>query len=88
MIKEVLVIDEGCEDVYELLNAKIANIEAEKEVEREQILADLDAKYEGRLEKFKASLATVCHTEAVEVEDEVVEEATEETEEVAEEVGE
>jgi hypothetical protein len=76
--REVVVADAGFEDYFEYLNGKIENIETEKAVEKEKVLAEVDAKYEVRLAKFTEALAGITHTEIVEVEveeTEIVEDA-------------
>jgi hypothetical protein len=66
--REVVVALEGFEDYFEYLNGKIENIETEKAEEKEKVLAEVDAKYEVRLEKFTEALKGVSRTEIVEVE--------------------
>lgn len=76
--REVVVADAGFEDYFEYLNGKIENIEIEKAEEKEKVLAEVDAKYEVRLNKFTEALAGITHTEIVEVEveeTEIVEDA-------------
>lgn len=66
--REIVVVDEGFEDYFDFLNGKIEGIEAEKDAEKERVLAEVDAKFEVRLNKFTEALAGITHTEIVEVE--------------------
>ena len=66
--REIVVVDEGFEDYFHFLNGKIEGIEAEKDAEKEKVLAELDAKYAVRLDKYTEALAGITHTEIVEVE--------------------
>ena len=66
--REIVVVDEGFEDYFDFLNGKIEGIEAEKDAEKERVLAEVDAKFEVRLNKLTEALAGITHTEIVEVE--------------------
>ena len=66
--REIVVVDEGFEDYFDFLNGKIEGIEAEKDAEKERVLAEVDAKFEVRLNKFTEAPAGITHTEIVEVE--------------------
>ena len=70
MLKEVRVPDEDVKDLFEFLQNKIENIEAEKELEKEETLKAIDEKYAERLGKFEKSLNEVSKVELVEVPDE------------------
>lgn len=66
--REIVVVDEGFEDLFDFLNGKIEGIEAEKDAEKERVLAEVDAKYAVKLTKYAEALAGITHTEIVAVE--------------------
>ena len=77
MQKEIVVAKEGFEDIFELLNNKIAEIDAAKEAEVQESIKAIEEKYAVRLGEYTETLSTVSKVEVVEVPDEEVE-ATEE----------
>lgn len=80
--KLVRVADENFEDYFEFLTERISNIEAEKELEKEEMLAKIDEKYSIRLSKFELALDGISTIKEIEVPDE--EEQLEETENLGE----
>lgn len=80
--KPVRVADENFEDYFEFLTEKISNIEAEKELEKEEMLAKIDEKYSIRLSKFELALDGISTIKEIEVPDEEVQQ--EETENLGE----
>ncbi|NCU39921.1 hypothetical protein EOL99_03445 [Candidatus Falkowbacteria bacterium] len=74
MIKEVVVSREGFEDIFEILNNKIEKIEDEKKVEIEKAVADIEIKYQSRLEDYRNTLNSVSEVKTEEVEEPVAEE--------------
>lgn len=80
MVEIVEKIREGFETMKSELDDMKANIEAEKEFEREQFEKALAEKYADRAERIENILAQIVYTEEVEVPD-PVEEIDETTEE-------
>lgn len=85
MLKTVVKALEGFEQEYELVSAKKANLEAEKQVAIDAAIAEVEARYELKSKKIDEVLAELSETYEVEVpdEEEVVEETAETTEEVS-----
>ena len=71
MIKQVEVIEEGFENVVEVLRENIAKIEAAEQEEIDIAVQPIKEKYSARLNRYKEELDRYVHTEEVEVEDEV-----------------
>lgn len=71
MIKQVEVIEEGFENVVEVLRDNIAKIEAAEQEEIDIAVQPIKEKYSARLNRYKEELDRYVHTEEVEVEDEV-----------------
>lgn len=71
MIKEVEVIEEGFENVVEVLRENIAKIEAAEQEEIDIAIQPIKEKYGARLNRYKEELDRYVHTEKVEDEDEV-----------------
>lgn len=83
MQKEILVAKEGFEDIFDILNNKIAEIDSAKDAEIAAVVKAIEEKYAARLGEYTETLSTVSKVEVVEVPDEepeaaVIEEATEE----------
>lgn len=70
MIKQVEVIEEGFENVVEVLRDNIAKIEAAEQEEIDIAVQPIKEKYGTRLNRYKEELDRYVHTEEVEVEDE------------------
>lgn len=75
---EIRVADENFEDYFDYLSEKITNIEVEKELEKEEMIAKIDAKYSVRLNKFEESLNSISRIEYKEVPDEEVQQENQE----------
>lgn len=71
MIKQIEVIEEGFENVVEVLRENIAKIEAAEQEEIEIAIQPIKEKYGARLNRYKEELDRYVHTEEVKVEDEV-----------------
>lgn len=71
MVKQVEVIEEGFENVVEVLRENIAKIEAAEQEEIDIAVQPIKEKYGARLCRYKQELDRYVHTEEVEVEDEV-----------------
>lgn len=71
MVKQVEVIEEGFENVVEVLRENIAKIEAAEQEEIDIAVQPIKEKYSARLNRYKEELDRYVHTEEVEVEDEV-----------------
>lgn len=71
MIKQVEVIEEGFENVVEVLRDNIAKIRAAEQEEIDIAVQPIKEKYSARLNRYKEELDRYVHTEEVEVEDEV-----------------
>ena len=71
MVKQVEVIEEGFENVVEVLRDNIAKIEAAEQEEIDIAVQPIKEKYGARLCRYKQELDRYVHTEEVEVEDEV-----------------
>ena len=84
MVEIVEKIREGFETMKSELDEMKANIEAEKEFERQEFEKALAEKYADRAERIENILAQIVYTEEIEVPD-PVEETVETTEEVVEE---
>ena len=70
MVKQVEVIEEGNENVVEVLRENIAKIEAAEQEEIDIAVQPIKEKYGARLCRYKQELDRYVHTEEVEVEDE------------------
>ena len=70
MIKQIEVIEEGFENVVEVLRENIAKIEAAEQEEIDIAVQPIKEKYSARLNRYKEELDRYVHTEEVEVEDE------------------
>lgn len=70
MIKQVEVIEEGFENVVEILRENIAKIEAVEQEEIDIAIQPIKEKYGARLCRYKQELDRYVHTEEVEVPDE------------------
>lgn len=82
MLKPVVKALEGFEKQFDELNEMKTNLEAEKEVARQEALAEVDKRFEVKSERIDRVLETVSETVEVEVPDEEVEETVEVEEEV------
>lgn len=71
MVKQVEVIEEGFENVVEVLRENIAKIEAAEQEEIDIAVQPIKEKYSTRLNRYKEELDRYVHIEEVEVEDEV-----------------
>lgn len=71
MLKQVEVIEEGFENVVEILRDNIAKIQAAEQEEIDIAIQPIKEKYGARLNRYKEELDRYVHTEEVEVEDEV-----------------
>ena len=71
MIKQVEVIEEGFENVVEVLRDNIAKIQAAEQEEIDIAVQPIKEKYGARLCRYKQELDRYVHTEEVEVEDEI-----------------
>lgn len=71
MIKQVEVIEEGFENVVEILRDNIAKIEVAEQEEIEIAIQPIKEKYGARLDRYKQELDRYVRIEEVEVEDEV-----------------
>ena len=71
MVKQVEVIEEGFENVVEVLRENIAKIEAAEQEEIDIAVQPIKEKYSARLNRYKEELDRYVHTEEVEDEDEV-----------------
>lgn len=69
MVKQVEVIEEGFENVVEVLRENIAKIEAAEQEEIDIAVQPIKEKYSARLNRYKEELDRYVHTEEVEVED-------------------
>lgn len=79
MVEVVEKIREGFEPMKAELDEMKANIEAEKELEREAFEKALEEKFADRAERIENILSQIVYTEEVEVPDTVDEAETEET---------
>ena len=79
MVEVVEKIREGFEPMKAELDEMKANIEAEKELEREAFEKALEEKFADRAERIENILSQIVYTEEVEVPDTVEEAETEET---------
>lgn len=79
MVEIVEKVREGFETMKAELDEMKANIEAEKEIEREAFEKSLEEKYADRAERIENILAQIVYTEEIEVPDEEVEEEIDET---------
>lgn len=70
MIKQIEVIEEGFENVVEILRENIAKIQAAEQEEIDIAVQPIKEKYDARLCRYKEELDRYVHTEEVEVEDE------------------
>lgn len=70
MKKQVEVIEEGFENVVEVLKDNIAKIQAAEQEEIDIAVQPIKEKYGARLDRYKQELDRYVHTEEVEVEDE------------------
>ena len=84
MIKTVVKALEGFELIFDELNVKKANLEAEKEIAIQEAIAQVKAKFAENAGRIDRAIEQVSETEEIEVPDEVVEEVSEEqvTEEI------
>lgn len=73
MVEIVEKVREGFETMKLELDDMKANIEAEKELEREAFEKSLEEKYADRAERIENILAQIVYTEEIEVPDEVEE---------------
>lgn len=71
MIKQIEVIEEGFENVVEVLRENIAKIQAAEQEEIDIAIQPIKEKYGARLCRYKEELDRYVHIEEVEVEDEV-----------------
>ena len=78
MVEVVEKIVVGFEPMKAELDEMKINIEAEKEIEREEFEKALEEKYADRVERIEKLLATITYKEEVEVPDPVEEVETEE----------
>ena len=78
MVEVVEKIREGFEPMKAELDEMKANIEAEKELEREAFEKALEEKFADRVERIENILSQIVYTEEVEVPDPVEETLTEE----------
>lgn len=83
MVEVVERIVVGFEPMKAELDEMKINIEAEKQIEREEFEKALAEKYADREERIEKLLATITYTEEVEIPDEPVEEAVDPTVEQA-----
>lgn len=83
MVKQVEVIEEGFENVVEVLRENIAKIEAAEQEEIDIAVQPIKEKYSARLNRYKEELDRYVHTEEVEVEDEDEVEPETETDETS-----
>ena len=83
MVKQVEVIEEGFENVVEVLRENIAKIEAAEQEEIDIAVQPIKEKYSARLNRYKEELDRYAHTEEVEVEDEDEVEPETETDETS-----
>lgn len=74
MVKEVLVAKKGYEEEFDFINKKIANVEADKDIELAKAKEEVEAKFSEKLETYKSFLTDVSEVVEEEVEDEVQEE--------------
>lgn len=79
MVEVVEKIREGFEPMKAELDEMKANIEAEKELEREAFEKALEEKFADRAERIENILSQIVYTEEIEVPDTVDEAETEET---------
>jgi hypothetical protein len=78
MVEVVEKIREGFEPMKAELDEMKANIEAEKELEREAFEKALEEKFADRAERIENILSQIVYTEEIEVPDSVEETLTEE----------
>lgn len=81
MIKTIVEALEGFEQQFYELNEMKSNIEAEKEQAKIEALAEVDRKFEAKLNRIEKVLELVSESKEVEVPDEEVEEEVETLEE-------
>lgn len=81
MIKTIVEALEGFEQQFYELNEMKDNIEAEKEQAKIEALAEVDRKFEAKLNRIEKVLELVSESKEVEVPDEEVEEEGETLEE-------
>lgn len=79
MIKQVEVIEEGFENVVEVLRDNIAKIQAAEQEEIDIAVQPIKEKYGARLCRYKQELDRYVHIEEVEVPDEEMTEPETET---------
>lgn len=70
MIKTVVKALEGFEKQFDELNEMKANLENDKEIAKQEALAEVDRKFETRQSQIDKVLETVSVTEEIEVADE------------------
>lgn len=70
MIKTVVKALEGFEKQFDELNEMKANLENDKEIAKQEALAEVDRKFEARQSQIDRVLETVSVTEEIEVADE------------------
>lgn len=70
MVKQIEVIEEGFENVVEVLRENISKLETAEQEEIEIAIQPIKEKYGARLCRYKEELDRYVHTEEVEVEDE------------------
>ena len=78
MIKTVVRALEGFEKQFDELNEMKANLENDKEIAKQEALAEVDRKFEQRQSQIDRVLKTVSETEEIEVPDEEIVAETEE----------
>ena len=83
MVEIVEKVREGFETMKLELDDMKANIEAEKELEREAFEKSLEEKYADRAERIENILAQIVYTEEIEIPDEIEEEVVEADETVS-----
>ncbi len=80
MVREEVVALEGFEEEFEYLNGKIDNIKADEQAEIDKVVAEVEAKFAVKLDKYKSLVAEISEVREVEVPE--VEEEVENAEEV------
>lgn len=70
MIKTVVKALEGFEKQFDELNEMKANLENDKEIAKQEALAEVERKFEARQSQIDRVLETVSVTEEIEVADE------------------
>ena len=74
MIKTVVKALEGFETIFDELNAKKVNLEADKEVAIQEAIAEVVAKFAENAERIDKAIETISITEEIEVPDEEISE--------------